>query len=73
MNDHVRIDKFLTTQMLSVMFSIITLVVFILVLMGYSIEIFVVFVIGSLCYAIWIIGFLKKRKYLDYLFFENKQ
>lgn len=72
MNDHVRIDKFLTTQMLSVMFSIITLVVFILVLMGYSIEIFVTFLIGSLCYAIWVIGFLKRRKYLDYLFFEKQ-
>lgn len=63
---------FLTTQTLSVMFSLISFVVFGLVLLNYSWIIFLVFLAGSLLYAIWIAVFLKRRKLLDYLYFEKQ-
>lgn len=63
---------FLTTQTLSVMFSLIGFVVFGLVLLNYSWIIFLVFLAGSLLYAIWIAVFLKRRKLLDYLYFEKQ-
>jgi ATP-binding cassette, subfamily B, bacterial len=64
--DHERIEHFLTSQMLSVLFSIFNLIIFGAVLAIYSVKIFVVFLIGSSLYMLWIMLFLKKRKDLDY-------
>lgn len=72
MGDHKRVETFLTTQTLSVMFSLISFVVFGLVLLNYSWIIFLVFLAGSLLYAVWIAVFLKRRKLLDYLYFEKQ-
>lgn len=72
MNDHRRIEQFLTTQTLSVMFSILSFIVFGLVLLSYSITIFIIFLIGSVLYGVWIAIFLYKRKIIDYLLFEKQ-
>ncbi len=72
MNDHSRVEKFLTTQTLSVMFSFLSFIVFGIVLLWYSLPIFGIFLIGSICYALWIALFLKRRKQIDYLYFENQ-
>jgi ATP-binding cassette subfamily B protein len=71
-NDHDRVEKFLTNQALSVIFSIITFVIFGIVLMKYNLTIFSIFLLGSLIYAIWITIFLRKRKMLDYQVFEKQ-
>ncbi|HEV8052450.1 MAG TPA: ATP-binding cassette domain-containing protein, partial [Parachlamydiaceae bacterium] len=55
---------------LSVLFSLVNLLVFSIVLAVFNINIFVVFIIASLMYAVWVILFLKKRKVLDYKHFE---
>lgn len=73
MNDHSRVEKFLTTQMLSVTFSVFSFVVFSCVLFYYNVIIFIIFGLSSIIYAIWIITFLKKRRQLDYELFENNQ
>lgn len=70
MNDHRRIQTFLTSQILSTIFSILSFVVFSIVLLIYNKLIFVVFIIGSVLYGIWIAIFLSKRKVLDYQIFE---
>lgn len=72
MNDHRRIEQFLTTQTLSVMFSILSFIVFGLVLLSYSITIFIILLIGSILYGVWIAIFLYKRKIIDYLLFEKQ-
>lgn len=72
MNDHSRVEKFLTTQMLSVTFSVFSFVVFSSVLYYYNILIFGIFVLVSIIYAIWIVTFLKKRRVLDYELFEKQ-
>lgn len=72
MNDHTRVQNFLTTQALSILFSLISFIIFGLVLLGYNLIIFVVFLIGSLLYGAWITLFLHKRKVLDYQLFERQ-
>lgn len=65
-NDHKRIEKILTTSSLSVIFSFFNLIVFSLVLGYYSLQIFGVFLLGSLFYFAWVLFFFKKRKELDH-------
>ena len=72
MNDHNRVEKFLTSQMLNVTFSMLSFIVFAGVLLSYNYLIFGVFVLGSTIYGIWISIFLKRRKQLDYLYFERQ-
>ena len=73
-NDHHRIESFLTSATLNVLFSFVNLIVFSLVLAYYSMTIFIVFMIGSLFYFLWILFFLKQRADLDYKRFnQNSQ
>ncbi|MFN8291265.1 MAG: peptidase domain-containing ABC transporter [Chitinophagaceae bacterium] len=66
MNDHQRIESFLTGTSLNVLFSMINLVVFSIVLAMFNNLIFVVFVLSAFLYSAWVIFFLRKRKQLDY-------
>lgn len=66
MNDHHRIESFLTGSSLNVLFSMVNLLVFSVVLAIFNMQIFLVFLIASILYAAWVIIFLKQRKKLDY-------
>ncbi len=70
-NDHRRIERILTTSSLNVLFSMVNLLVFSIVLAYYSLQIFSIFIIGSILYFAWIILFLKKRRDLDYKHFSQ--
>lgn len=72
MGDHKRVETFLTTQTLNVMFSVISFIVFGIVLLHYNLTIFLVFLGGSVLYGVWIAVFLRRRKLLDYLYFEKQ-
>lgn len=65
-NDHRRIESFLTTSSLNILFSFFNLLIFSLVLGIYSLKILGVFLAGSLLYFLWINIFMKKRRELDY-------
>ncbi len=65
-NDFSRIERILTTSSLTVLFSFFNLIIFSLVLGYYSLQIFGVFVIGSVLYFSWVLFFFKRRKELDY-------
>lgn len=65
-NDHHRIERILTTSSLSVLFSLINMFIMGGVLAYYNLKIFTVFFIGSFCYFLWVILFLKRREKLDY-------
>lgn len=69
--DHHRVERFLTSSSLSLLFSFFTFLVFGIVLAVYNIGIFLVFLLGTSLYAGWIILFLKKRRQLDYKYFEQ--
>tara|TARA_R110002073_G_scaffold261595_2_gene424516 strand:+ start:1698 stop:3884 length:2187 start_codon:yes stop_codon:yes gene_type:complete len=70
-NDHKRIERILTTSSLTILFSMFNLVVFSFVLGYYSLQIFSVFVLGSLLYIAWVLFFFKRRKALDYKRFSE--
>ncbi|SDF26362.1 peptidase domain-containing ABC transporter [Cellulophaga baltica] len=70
-NDHKRIERILTTSSLNVLFSMINLVIFGIVLAYYNLYIFLIFLIGSVLYFVWIAIFLKKRADLDYKRFSQ--
>lgn len=71
-NDHTRVQSFLTNQTLNVLFTLLSFLVFGIVLIIYNITIFCIFIIGTLLYTIWISSFLRKRKYIDYQLFEQQ-
>lgn len=72
MNDHSRVNNFLTNQALSVTFAMLTFVVFTVVLLFYNKLIFAIFLVGSLLYGLWMTLFLRRRKVLDYELFEQQ-
>lgn len=72
MNDHSRVQLFLTNQLLGVMFTFFSFIVFGSVLLVYNKLIFGVFLLGSIIYGLWIAYFLKRRKIIDYELFEQQ-
>jgi ATP-binding cassette subfamily B protein len=70
-NDHYRIEQFLTSATLNALFSLFNFVIFSAVLAFYSAKIFAVFLLGSVLYAAWIVIFLKRRRDLDYKRFNR--
>jgi ATP-binding cassette subfamily B protein len=68
--DHSRIEKLLTVNTLSTIFSFLNILVLGSVLFIYNVPIFVVFFLGSLAGLLWILIFLKRRRTIDFKFFE---
>ena len=64
--DHRRIEAFLTSSTLNTLFSFVNLIVFSIVLALYNLKLFMVFLVASALYVLWITIFLRKRKELDY-------
>ncbi len=72
MNDHSRVNTFMTQQTLNIMFSMLTFIVFTIVLFFYNKLVFSIFLIGSVVYGVWMTLFLRRRKVLDYELFEQQ-
>ncbi len=72
MNDHSRVNNFLTQQTLTITFAMLTFVVFSVVLFFYNKLVFAIFLLGSILYGAWMTLFLKRRKVLDYELFEQQ-
>jgi ATP-binding cassette subfamily B protein len=70
MSDQGRIQSFLTGSSLSTIFSLFNLVIFAFVLAYYNINIFIIFLVSSVIYSLWVIFFLKKRRELDFKRFD---
>ncbi len=69
--DHSRIQAFMTTDSLSVLFSAFNFIVFGALMAFFDLKIFTVFAISTVLYVIWILVFLKKREELDYRSFDQ--
>ncbi|WP_228444905.1 peptidase domain-containing ABC transporter [Chryseobacterium echinoideorum] len=63
--DHQRINSFLSTNTLSILFSFLNLIVFSVVLGIYNLIILLIFFVLSALSVIWISVFLNRRKILD--------
>ncbi|NCB72962.1 MAG: ATP-binding cassette domain-containing protein, partial [Clostridia bacterium] len=64
-DDHKRIQNFLTGSSLSVLFSLFNILIFGAVLLYYSPVIFLIFIVASAAYILWVMLFMKKRRELD--------
>jgi ATP-binding cassette subfamily B protein len=69
--DHQRVENFLTSGTINALFSILNLFIFSIVLGHYSSLILGVFLIGSSCYLVWVIFFMRKRAVVDYKRFNQ--
>ena len=72
MNDHKRLETFLTTHLVNLTFSFLTFIIFGMVLLSYNVLILFIFILGCIIYALWTIWFLGRRKVLDYMLFEKE-
>jgi len=64
-DDNQRIEDFLTTTTLNVLFSFFNIIVFGIVLAIYNINILLIFLLGTSLYIIWVSIFMKSRARLD--------
>lgn len=69
--DNRRVENFLTGTSLNTFFSLFNFLIFSGVLAFYSIKIFVVFLVGTIVYFLWITAFLKRRADLDFKRFKQ--
>ncbi|MFT6331059.1 MAG: ATP-binding cassette subfamily B protein [Bermanella sp.] len=69
--DHSKIEEFLTSHSINIVFSLLNLIIFSIIMAVYSSTIFMVFFFGSLASIGWVIPFLNRRKVLDYQHFTQ--
>jgi len=69
--DQKRIESFITTSSLTILFSMVNLLVFAVILAIYSLKILVIFLTGALLYFLWIYIFMKRRRSLDHKYFSR--
>ncbi len=69
--DHSRIERFLSSSSLNILFSFFNMIVFSAVLMLYNRAVFSIMIAGSSIYVAYILLFMKKREEFDYLRFNR--
>jgi ATP-binding cassette subfamily B protein len=69
--DNNRIEEFLTSASLSILFSFFNLVIFGIVLAIFSIKILALFLTGTILYILWVSLFMKPRAKLDHQRFKQ--
>lgn len=69
--DNNRIEEFLTSASLSILFSFFNLVIFGIVLAIFSIKILTLFLAGTIMYILWISLFMQPRAKLDHQRFKQ--
>lgn len=70
-DDNNRIENFLTSTSLSILFSFFNIIIFGIVLAIYSFKILAIFLTGSLLYVTWVSLFMKQRARLDHQRFHE--
>lgn len=69
--DHERIEQFLTSGTLNILFSLINILVFSAVLFIYNFSIFLIFIAGTVCFVGWILFFNRQRSAIDFQLFRQ--
>ncbi len=70
MSDQQRIESFLTGSTLNTLFSLVNMLIFGSLLIVYNGTIFMVFLIATALYTLWILAFMKYRRELDHKRFK---
>ena len=69
--DYDRIQSFLTSSLLSMAMAVVSFVIYGAVMGGYDPTILGIFLLGSALYIGWILLFMKRRRKLDYMRFQE--
>lgn len=69
--DHSRIEEFLTSQSMTTIFSIITFIVFMYALLNYSLSILAAYAGMTSISICWTLYYMKQRAYIDYFKFRT--
>ena len=69
--DYNRIQSFLTGSLLSMVIAAVSLMIYSIIMAGYNTLIFMIFLVGSSLYIGWVLLFMKRRKKLDYMRFQQ--
>ncbi len=69
--DNNRIEEFLTSASLTILFSFFNILVFSIVLAIFSLKILLIFLTGAFFYILWVSLFMKSRAHLDNLRFKQ--
>jgi len=70
--DHDRVEEFLSSSTLTTLFSLVNIVIFAAVLAWYNMQVLLIFTAGAFLYISWVMMFMKKRAALDYKRFEQQ-
>lgn len=70
-SDFSRIQQFLTGTLISLIMALIGFLVYSSIVAAYSLVILAIFMTGSILYVLWVILFLKKRRKIDYMRFQE--
>ncbi len=71
MGDYNRIQSFLTGSLLSMVIAVVSLLIYSIIMAGYNTLIFAIFLAGSAIYVGWVMIFMKRRRKLDYMRFQQ--
>lgn len=71
LNDHERLQEFMTGQNLLRVFTLLNFVAFSVVLALWNLAIFAVFLVGTLLTLAWVSFFQRNRRALDFRYFEQ--
>ena len=69
--DHSRIQDFLTNSLISIVAALVLFVIYGTILGGYNPTILVIFLFGTFLYVVWVLLFIKWRRKLDYMRFQE--
>jgi len=69
--DQSRIQSFLTGSLISIVLAVVTFLIYGAVMAGYNLSILLIFLAGSILYILWVILFMKRRRKLDYMRFQE--
>ena len=69
--DYNRIQTFLTGSLLSIVIAAVTFLIYGGIMAGYNIGVFLVFFAGAALYIGWVLLFLRRRRKLDYMRFQE--
>ncbi len=71
-NDHDRINTFLTQYSLDALLCVFSFVVYFIFLLSYSSILVFVVSISILLYTLWMFAFIRRRKIIDYRFYDQQ-
>lgn len=69
--DYNRVQSFLTNSVISLIIAVITFIVYSAIMASYSWSILGIFIFGSILYAGWVLLFMKRRRNIDYMRFQE--